>query len=601
MTTTPTPHAWWSRRLGAGWVPPVLATLTFVLTFAALEPRGTNQWGLWLLEAVDRVQPWLHQPNMWSATAIQETWAPHSALPPLAILAAALTLDLLPELGTMGAAQLVAQVAVALTVPLVWGLGRRAGGPPGGAAAVIAYVTTPRTLGAATSVGFDALAMFGVTFAMYALYRARTSALWTAVAALALALAVLSTHVAVLLLVPWTLLTLSDKGQVSTLLIERGRDPGAPDGFFRAASFPPRLLTIMVVAPALLWLLYPWLWKAPISRLGRYLGHFLTQPKPTFLYLTDHVDADRLPWHAALVLLLVTVPIMTAVLGTIGLIGEMALRPWFATRLGRWVRAHLDFTPDPEAAGPEAQEAKRWSFASLLTLLIAPWLVGAPVWGVVDLLALAIPFWSIFVGCALSRLLSVTTEFVTQIAAPSQADPQQQLPPRQLPFPSKFLASVVLAGFATLSFTPSIIDAISSHPYEASYYSRFIGGTRGAVQQGLHRAPFAPTPWLLARALEAHAVANPKSKAAFVLPDPNTQRILERYRASGLIRAVPAWGDLYTADILILIHDDLNPNYYAMAHSFAQSVPPEHTQVLSTQHVRRITLGFPNPTAQPSE
>ena len=574
----------WARRPGAGWVPPLLAALTFVLVYVVLEGRGANTWGLWLVEAVDRVQPWLGDPDMWGAEAIERAWAGHSALPPLTLLATALLKAIWPGLGTFQAAHLVSAVAVSLTVPLVWGLGRRAGGAPAGAGAVLAFVTTPRVLAAATTAGFDAAAIFGVTFAIYALYRARTSALWTPAAAVALAIAPLTTHVGVLLLIPWVLLTLSDKGQVSTLLIERGRDPGAPDGFLRAASFPPRLLITLALAPVVMFALYPWLWRAPLSRLSRYLSHFLTQPKPPFLYLGDLVGVDRLPWHAAPLLLLVTVPVMTAVLGVVGFVGEMALRPWFATRLGRWVQRHLDFTPDPEAAGPEAQEAKRWSFAALVSLLATPWLAGAPVFGVVDLIALATPFFAVFVGCTLSRLLSVTAQFVTQLT------PKRD----RLPFGSRLLATLVLASFGALSFTPSVIDAVTAHPYEESYYSWLIGGTQGAVQQGLHRAPYAPVPLALAYDLEARAVEQPERSAALVLPDPIAQRVLERYRAEGLVRALPRWADLYTADLLVLLHDDLNAGYYEIAPDFAQSLPPERTAVLRFEQVRLITIGVPD-------
>ena len=231
----------WGSWLSAIVAPLVLSALAFALAYGALEPRGTHTWGLWMVEAMERVRPWLGSDGMWTAQAIETAWAGHSALPPFTIAASTITGAIWPDLGPMGAAHLISVLAFALTVPLVWGLGRRAGGPPGAAAAALAFATTPRMVGAGTAVGFDAVAVLGVTLAIYALYRARTSALWTGVAALALAVAALTTHVGVLLLAPWLLLTLGDKGQISTMLMERGRDPEAPEGFLRSATFPPGL------------------------------------------------------------------------------------------------------------------------------------------------------------------------------------------------------------------------------------------------------------------------------------------------------------------------------------------------------------------------
>ena len=39
---------------------------------------------------------------------------------------------------------------------------------------------------------------------------------------------------------------------------------------------------------------------------------------------------------------------------------------------------------------------------------------------------------------------------------------------------------------------------------------------------------------------------------ALVLDNNDVRRLLERYRNSGLIPALPRWTDIYTADLLIL-------------------------------------------------
>lgn len=563
------------RRLWPiAWLSAALMALTFLLAWYALPERGCGVDGVWLAEASGRVAAWLQQGA--PLAGLEGAWAPHSALPPLTI--ALVALGRLAGLDYFSAARLLSALSLTLCVPMVWSLGRRAGGPPAAAAAVLALVLTPRALGLATSAGFSGPAMCGLVFAVYALYRARTSALWTLLAPLAVAVGAYTGHAALLALIPWALLTLSDKGQITALLAQGGRDPSAPEGFLHIASFPPRLLLILPLSAAALWL-WPWLWRDGAAHLGQYLSHFLRQPHDAVLYLGQRLDGERLPLHASTLLLLATLPPVTAVLGAAGVMGEGVLGALLATRPGKPLRPWFRMRPDPEAAGPEAREAKRWAFGYLGMALLLPWLAGAPRFGPVDLLALALPFWSVFAGCTLSRLFSVTAHAVSQRRA--------HWPLARVP------VSASLALLGVLVFLPSVLVCHKSHPAEESYYSWLIGGPAGALQRGLERNPSAPVPLAVAQALsQQKRLAGGQATMAVLVQSDTWRQVLELYRRERKMD-LPTWAPAHEANWLILPHEDEDPMYYEVAPHFARTVPPRSSLVFARRGVRLVTLGTP--------
>lgn len=586
----------WAADLG--WLAPTMALATFALLYTGFELRGASTWGLWLAEASDRVLPWLLG-DVSGAERASALWGAHAALPPLTIVLTTAARALWPSLTALEAAHLISSAAIAGSVPMVWGLGRRAGGLPAAATAVLAFVLTPRIVGHGTAAGFEATAIFGCTFAVYALYRARTSRLWTGLSVLGLTMALGSTQLGLLILAPWLVLLLSDKGQFSTFVLERGRDPKAPPGHVRAASFPLALLIVPLLAVALLALVWPWLWTDTVGHAWAHLTHFLVRPRPATLYLGERIVAGRLPWHAGPALLVMTVPMMTAVLGAGGVFGEMVVGPALRTRLLSPLRPFLHMRPDPEAAGPEAHEAKRWAFAYLVMFTALPWALGASVFGVVDVIGLALPFLCVFVGCTLSRMSSVTAAAVRRGFAQARkvgvhlpddltAEVQAEV---HIPWRANLPISMVLALVGLVVFLPGWLDTLRTHPVEESYYAWQVGGTAGAVELGLPRYPFGVIPLDTARDLSAVATTHPGAKVALVLDRPEPKRVLARYRAEGLIGPLPAWAPRAQADWLLLLHDDTEPAYYDQLNDVARVVDSNRARVVRSGAVRLVTLG----------
>jgi len=578
--------SWWRRFVEVGWIALVLTVVSFGVAFWVLPFRGTNLWGLWLDQGSGAVSMWLSGDGsvdgFWGAGTLDRAWAGQSALPPATVFLVALGRSL--GLGPLGAAHAVAALCTALTVPLVWGLARRSGGPPAASAAAFALLFTPRILGHATEAGFSAPAMFGLTLAVYALYRARVSALWTAVAVVAVPLGTLFGHLTPLVLIPWVLLTLTDRGQVSTLLVG-GTDPTAADGYLRPRSFPVRLVWILALAVPLTVALYPWTWAAPTEHLWAYLSHFLVRPKPVFLYFGDLLTSARLPWHGGAVLLFATTPPVIAALGVFGLLGEIVLRPVFQTSPGARLKAWIAMRADGEAAGPEAWEAKRWAFAFLVLTLLLPWFAGAPWFGVVDLVSLSVPFFAVFVGCSVSRLFSMT-------AAVTRALPLEGTVGRL----RGVALWVGLTALGAMLFLPALLETVRTQPVAESYYSWFIGGTDGAIAKGLPRYAGGPVPLSVARHLaDLDAQLGGGQRVAILADAGQWGPVLSLYQRAGLVAGLPRVGSAAEARIVVLPHADMEASYYHGAADFARRVPPSRSAVLRSGAVRLVTVGQPLP------
>lgn len=550
---------------GLRWLAPVLGVATFVaLMWGFGGFRGASAEGLAFAEAASQVARWMQ-----GSGTLREAWS--GPWPPLtlgtvgALIAAGM--------GPLRAAHLVSALSISLAVPLVWGLGRRAGGPPGAIGAVAVFVLTPRIIGLGTTAGPGASAICGIAFAVYALYRARRSRAWTVAAPFALALAALNSQVGLLLIPVWIGLTLTDKGLATGLIRERGSDPEAPAGHLRSASFPARLLAVPIVAVVLVAFGSP----LAVGGVGAWLETFyidwVQQPHDAFVYADAHITSGRVPWHAGPVLVIATLPPVSAVLAAAGIFGEMLLRWVRASPLARFV-PRGELSPDPEAAGPEAREAKRWAFSALVAMLVAPVLIGTPNHGGTDLIALAIPFVAVFAGCTISRL-------GTRAARAMES--------RDIPIPRRVPLAGAVAALGTFFFVPAAIDCARSMPATEAYYNGLMGGTEGAVQKGFGRNPSRVAPVIVGR-----AASEIGGSVGFVVDEPLWRKAMAAYDKEGFLTS-PTIKGATQASVVVLTHADEDPEYFRVAPAFAATARDGGSLVLRGGGLRLFTIARINP------
>ena len=74
---------------------------------------------------------------------------------------------------------------------------------------------------------------------------------------------------------------------------------------------PRVVLSLAILAPLTLIVVWPWLWLSPITHVKQWLQFHLSHVHYNFEYLGDNWNAPRFPWHTALVTTLFTVPVAT--------------------------------------------------------------------------------------------------------------------------------------------------------------------------------------------------------------------------------------------------------------------------------------------------
>ena len=93
-----------------------------------------------------------------------------------------------------------------------------------------------------------------------------------------------------------------------------------------ALAVPPSLvvfrwrlvLSLAVLAPLVLFVLWPWLWLDPIGRVSAWMSFHMHHVHYNFEYLGENWNAPPFPWHVALVTTLFTVPTATLVASGFG-------------------------------------------------------------------------------------------------------------------------------------------------------------------------------------------------------------------------------------------------------------------------------------------
>jgi hypothetical protein len=78
------------------------------------------------------------------------------------------------------------------------------------------------------------------------------------------------------------------------------------------------IVSLAVVGPLVLYVLWPWLWFDPITNVKAWLTFHLKHVHYNFEYLGMNWNAPRFPWHVALVTTLFTLPVVTLAGSAIG-------------------------------------------------------------------------------------------------------------------------------------------------------------------------------------------------------------------------------------------------------------------------------------------
>jgi len=198
-----------------------------------------------------------------------------------------------------------------------------------------------------------------------------------------------------------------------------------------------KLLATIILFPLGIYLLWPWLWSAPVSRFLRFWNYFFHHAQTSVLYMGTHYAFTRAPWHYPFVMFLVTTPLLHLIL----LLSGIAPLFHFYKKKLFFNRSLLPFYLT--------------GFCALypLLLFLAP---NAPTYDGIRLFIPAFPFITLILCMILSWWKRSSERYRLRL--------------------SRFL----LPGAMLFFLIHFVIMAGSWHPYFLSYYNQLTGGLEGA-------------------------------------------------------------------------------------------------------------------------
>jgi hypothetical protein len=247
----------------------------------------------------------------------------------------------------------------------------------------------------------------------------------------------------------------------------------------RRARAPLAIILTVVIAPAILYALWPWIWRDTWQRLLAYVDFHRQHVYYNMEYLGQTYFEPPFPRSYAWVMTLATVPSITIVLALCGLI--------VATRAAWRGERALSLDPNDRAAAPadspvavpvipleestsEPRAPRNWALLWLLCILASymAWLFDdTPIFGGTKHWLSAYPFLALFAGQGfawLARLLPAGSERARHLRTAA-------------PFA---LAACTLLGPLVITW--------HSVPWGLSAYMPIVGGAPGAATLGLNRS-----------------------------------------------------------------------------------------------------------------
>lgn len=378
-----------------------------------------------------------------------------------------------PALGKISGYRVGPALFFALLVTLIFVWMRRLFGGATGLFSALAVLTIPNLFGYAHFAVTDMPLAAMWFFTVYCFWKGLANWRWSIVLGIVWGLAVSTKFPALLAPVPLLLWA----------------------HWFHRNKYANNLIAMIFVAPIVMVATQPYLWHQPGLRVLEFLYEGVSRgyrPDTNFtvFYSNQILFSHQLPWYYPFYLIGVTTPeplILLALVAAVALVTKRAHRETVVLFLGN-------------------------AFFILLLGLMP----GAVLHDSVRQMLSALPFIAALAGTGFHVLAA-------------WAEVRLQNSPR-LQMIQNRRAKLYGALFVLLALPPAL-DVYLSHPYQLSFYNRFIGGPRGAYERGLETTYFleALTPAFL-REMNAKLPANARINGSFA----NT--VLAFYQKEGLLR-----------------------------------------------------------------
>ncbi len=209
------------------------------------------------------------------------------------------------------------------------------------------------------------------------------------------------------------------------------------------------IVSLAVLGPLALYVLWPWLWYAPVAHLKQWLTFHLTHVHYNFEYLGHNWNAPRFPWHVAIITTLFTVPVATLASALVG--------------ASVWIidRANL----------PDKPRAPVLLLGLSAAVSIGPFLLGTtPIFGAEKHWMPALPTICIAAGVGVVWAARTAVAFIEGKRPLGVATKRGVI--------GAVIGCVLLAG---------AVETITAQPYALTWYNALAGGAPGGADKGMNR------------------------------------------------------------------------------------------------------------------
>ena len=321
-------------------------------------------------------------------------------------------------------------------------------------------------------------------------------------------------------------------------LMVRGRTAAAKAGV-------RSLVMMAALGPAVMFVMWPWIWHDTIVRLQAYVAFHWQHVHYNFEYLGRNFNQPPYPWSEPLGMLVFTAPVVLLVAAAAGIL-LLARR---STAL-----------PDG------AQRSTRLLMLLAGVVPVAVFLRGTlPIYGETKHWLATMPFLALAAGYAVDRLRPALVA-------------ELRLAPHDWREPA------VSAALVLVVFAPAAAETIHSHPYGLSHYNALAGGPPGGADLGLNRQFWGYSvntllPWLNANL----------PRGAVLYPHDWNHDSWELYlRARQLRPDIVETGGVAGSDAALVIHEKhFNDFDYAIWEEYGQVQP---AQVLTLDGVPLVSV-----------
>ncbi len=312
-------------------------------------------------------------------------------------------------------------------------------------------------------------------------------------------------------------------------------------------TVPTPLLVMGVVGPLVFYLTWPWLWFDTANRIAWWVEFHLGHEYYNMEFLGQTYWKPPMPRLYAPVMTLATVPLVTLLLGALGL----GAAGWEAVRR-RWWPARPASAP-ATVLDADALESTLALWALCLLLSYAPWLSsGTPIFGGTKHWITAYPFLCLFVALG----FAATTQHLQAWLARPGHWMTRAIPPA--------VAVAVLAGPAKMTY--------DSHPWGLGFYAPLVGGATGAATWGLNRSFWGYTTGAVIPYLNEHV---PSGGTVYV-HDTALQSWEMLVRDGRLRRDIRGTLQMHAADVAIYHHEQHMSRVEHQIWTLFGSVVPDH-------------------------